>query len=180
MNSKIEALIEAEDWPSARRAIRAELRSSPKHHWLLTRLGLTYYEQRRYRRALEYALLALSEAPNCPLVLWDYAGTLQMLGQHQAALKVYRRLIRRGMTAIAFGECGEGLSWARGLVADCHYRIAGCYKALRRPKLAIKSLQNHLSLRGLGRRSIYPLAKIRRDLRNLQTSALQRSKWKNV
>ena len=80
MASKIERLIEAEDWPAARRAIRAELRSDPENHWLLTRLGLTYYEEKDYKQALEWSRRAVGEAPNCPLVLWDYAGTLQMLG----------------------------------------------------------------------------------------------------
>jgi hypothetical protein len=63
MASKIEKLIEAEDWPTARRAIRVELRSAPKNHWLLTRLGLTYYEEKDYKRALECELRALAEAP---------------------------------------------------------------------------------------------------------------------
>ena len=33
----------AENWSAARKAIRLMLRSSPDDHWLLTRLGLTYY-----------------------------------------------------------------------------------------------------------------------------------------
>jgi tetratricopeptide (TPR) repeat protein len=170
MVSKIERLIEAEDWPTARRAIRAELRSDPKNHWLLTRLGLTYYEEKDYKQALEFARRALAEAPDCPLVLWDYAGSLQMLGRGQNALKIYRRLIRRGITAIAFDDCGEGLAWARGLVADCHYRMAGCYRRSRRKAMAIKSLTSHLTLRGPGCRSIYPLPMVRKELQKLWTA----------
>src|ERR1700687_5835526 len=104
---------------------------------------------------------ALAEAPNCPLVLWDYAGSLQMLDLRRDALKVYRRLIRRGINKIASDDCGEGLGWARGLVADCHYRIAGCYRTLRRPAMAIKSLETHLILRGPGWPSIYPMPMVR-------------------
>ena len=167
MASKIERLIEAEDWPAARRAIRAELRSDPNNHWLLTRLGLTYYEEKDYRQALECERRALSEAPNCPLVLWDYAGSLEMLGLEQDALKIYRRLIGRGISEIAFDECGEGLAWSRGLVADCHYRMAGCYRTLRRPPMAIKCLTSHLTLRGPGCRSIYPLPMMRKELQKL-------------
>src|SRR5215469_7498410 len=55
MASKIERLIDAEEWPAARRAIRADLKSDPENHWLLTRLGLTYYEEKDYGRALECA-----------------------------------------------------------------------------------------------------------------------------
>jgi tetratricopeptide (TPR) repeat protein len=170
MASKIERLIDAEEWSAARRAIRAELRSDPKNHWLLTRLGLTYYEEKDYRHALECERRALAEAPHCPLVLWDYAGSLQMLDQNQDALKIYRRLIRRGTEEIAFDDCGEGLAWARGLVADCHYRIAGCYRRLRRPIIAIKSLIAHLNLRGPGCRSIYPLPVVRKELKQLEAA----------
>lgn len=164
----IEELIRVEDWPAARRAIRTELRSSPRNHWLLTRLGLTYYEQRNYQQALKFSRIALAEAPNCPLVLWDYAGCLEMLGQNQAALAIYRRLVRSAIATIAFGECGEGLAWARGLVADCFYRMAHCHIALRHPKLAINSLESHIDLRGPGCRSIYSLAEVRKELRKLE------------
>jgi tetratricopeptide (TPR) repeat protein len=168
MTSKIERLISVEDWPAARRAVRAELRSSPNDHWLLTRLGLTYYEERRYKQALKYSLRALEEAPNCPLALWDYAGSLEMLDQAEAALKVYLLLVHRGIQRIAFGDCGEGLAWARGLIADCHYRMAHCYTALRRPKMAIKSLKSHIGLRGPGCRSVYSLVEVREELGGLQ------------
>ena len=166
-------MIEAEDWPAARRAIRAELRSDPTNHWLLTRLGLTYYEEKDYKQALECERRALAEAPDCPLVLWDYAGSLQMLGRGQDALKIYRRLIRRGISEIAFDDCGEGLAWARGLVADCYYRMAGYYRASRRPAMAIKSLTSHLTLRGPGCRSIYPLPMVRKELHKLWTVTMK-------
>jgi len=93
-----------------------------------------------------------------------------MLGQNHAALKIYRRLVRRGIEEIAFDDCGEGLARARGLVADCHYRIAGCYRRLRRPVMAIRSLIAHLSLRGPGCRSIYPLPMVKKELRQLEAA----------
>ncbi|HEX5432393.1 MAG TPA: tetratricopeptide repeat protein, partial [Bryobacteraceae bacterium] len=83
-------MINAERWRAARQVIRAELRSSPNGHWLLTRLGLTYYEEKRYKQSLRYTARALEEMPNCPLVLWDYAGDLEMLGQTKRALDIYR------------------------------------------------------------------------------------------
>jgi tetratricopeptide (TPR) repeat protein len=65
----IEKLIEAEDWERARGLIRAALRAELADHWLLTRLSLTYYEQRRYRTALRWSDKALALGPDCPLVL---------------------------------------------------------------------------------------------------------------
>lgn len=57
-------------------------------------------------------------------LIWGYAESLEMLGRESEALTAYRRLLRRGEERIAFGDCGEGLQWARSLIADCYYRIA--------------------------------------------------------
>ena len=91
--SKIEELIDSEEWTAARREINAALKKHPDDHWLLTRLGLTYYEQHRYQKALEIEEKALKISPECPLVLWDYAGTLQMLDQHKKSIKVFQKIM---------------------------------------------------------------------------------------
>lgn len=168
MNETVEELIGAEDWAAARRAIRRELRSSPDDHWLLTRLGTTYYEQKRYRQALKYSDKALALEPTCPLALWDRACALQMLNQPAAALQTYRHLVRRGVRRLASGQCGEGGRWACGLVADCHYRMAGCYRQMGKRRLAVRALKQHLSLRGPACWSIYSLRAVRKELKSLE------------
>src|SRR5262245_20839579 len=130
MSEEIEKLIAAENWKAARTLIRVALRKKPDSHWLLTRLGLTYYEAYKYEKALFYTERALELTPNCPLALWDYAGDLDMLGRTREAIYIYKKLVKRGVEGIAYGDCGEGLAWARGLVADCLYRLAKCYDEL--------------------------------------------------
>ena len=147
-------------WLAARKAIEKALKVDPHNHWLLTRLGLTYYELRDYAAALPYSEQALALDPKCPLALWDCAGTLQMLGRHREAVDVYRGLIRRGARRIAHGRCGEGMAGARGLIEDCHYRLADSLKALGRADEALAAFTKHLDLRGPGCRSIYPLGKL--------------------
>ena len=160
--SPIESLIHAEQWSPARIRIRAALKDEPDSHWLLTRLGLTCYEQRKYGVALRYHDQALALAPNCPLALWDKAGALQMLGRHAEALELYRRLVRRRVTSIARGPCGEGLAWARGFVADCYLRMADSFEALGKSPDSLRSFEKHLEMRGPGCHSIYPLRSLRR------------------
>lgn len=162
----IEDLLGEERWADARKRIRHDLRSNPDDHWLCTRLGLTYYEERRYRLALRYSERALRLAPACPLVLWEHAGTLQMLDRHREALSIYSRLVGRGAERIARDECGEGLAWARGLVADCHYRMADSYAALGRHRESERELVAHLDMRGPGCRSIYPLNELNSVIRH--------------
>ncbi len=167
MSKAIEAAIRSERWKTARRLIRTELKRSPRSHWLITRLGLTYYEERAYRASLSYSRKALKLALKCPLVLRDYAGTLQMLGRHRTALRMYRTLVSRGVEQIGREECGEGRAWARGLVADCLYRLANSYKELKERKAAIDSYRKHLRMRGPGCRSIYSVARVKIELSEL-------------
>lgn len=164
MSREIETAIGLSDWKEARRLIRAALRRQPDSHWLLTRLSATFYEERNYAQALSVGLDACEVAPNCPLVLWDLAGTFDMLDRHADAVKLYRRLIKRGVEEIAVGDCGEGRAWARGLVADCWYRIAGCESKRGQRVRAVQSYEQHLKMRGPGCRSLYDIELVRREM----------------
>jgi tetratricopeptide (TPR) repeat protein len=155
--SEVEVLVRAERWSEARQAITVELRSDPQNHWLVSRLALTFYEQRRYKDALIHNERALELNPRCPLSLWDYAGTLQMLDRDIEAADVYRRIIRRGAKRIANDPCGEGLARSRGLIADCHLRLSDSLLALNRESEAETHFVKHLDLRGPGCQSIYSL-----------------------
>jgi tetratricopeptide (TPR) repeat protein len=164
----IERAIAADDWVGARRLIRHELRRKRDDHWLLTRLSHTYYEQKQYHKSLQYVVEALQIAPYCPLAIWDYAGTLDMLKRKKKALQIYQWLISWGEEKIAYGECGEGIRAARSLIADCYYRIAGIYEDRRERKKALRAYRQHLRRRKPGVQSIYPLAEVRRRIAALQ------------
>jgi tetratricopeptide (TPR) repeat protein len=166
MSNAIETAIRLENWKKARQLIRGALGREPGSHWLITRLGLTYYEERAYRASLSYSRRALKLAPECPLALWDHAGSLQMLGRHRMALRIYRQILSRGVEELAYGDCGEGRRWARGLVADCLYRQAHSYKKLKEREAAINSYRKHLRMRGPGCKSIYAVHIVRKSCPN--------------
>lgn len=157
----IEKAIQAEDWTGARRLIQAELRHDPKNHWLMSRLALTYHEQRKYEKSLYWNAMALQEAPFCPLAVWGYAGSLDMLGRDREALVLYRWLLSWGEQDLAHGECGEGIRWARSLVTDCHYRIARIWEEKRQWKKAFSEYEKYLTRRANGCTSIYSLREVR-------------------
>ena len=90
-----------------------------------------------------------------------------MLGRHRTALRVYRQLLSRGVEQIAYGDCGEGRGWARGLIADCLYRQAQCHAELKEQKAAIDAFRKHLRMRGPGCRSIYAVRNVRKELAEL-------------
>ncbi len=163
----IERTIAAAEWARARQLIRKELRERPDDHWLLTRLSLTYYEQKQYRKSLQYVVQALQIAPYCPLAVWDYAGTLDMLNRKKRALEIFQWLVRWGEERIAFGECGEGIRFARSLIADCYYRIARIHEERRERGKAIRAYKQHVLRRKRGVRSIYPLSEVKRRYASL-------------
>jgi tetratricopeptide (TPR) repeat protein len=157
INTKLAILFGREHWNSARKLILSELKKDKSSHWLLTRLGTTYYEERNYKKALEIEKKALLLAPKCPLVLWDYAGTLQALDKDLEAIQIYKKLIRKGINRIATEECGEGIARARGLIADCYFRLSISLFEIGKKKEGLKAFENHLELRGPGCRSIYSI-----------------------
>ena len=167
MTKEIETFIDDERWIDARTLILKKLAIDAKSHWLWTRLSLTYYEQYDYEKALEYSTIARKLAPKYPLVLWDYAGALEMLQRNKLALRTYQRLIGRGIDSTALDECGEGIGWARSLIADSHYRAAHCCRKIGRLEDARNHFENHLALRGPGCRSIYNLNKVRSEIAKL-------------
>lgn len=167
IDRKIEQAIAADEWKSARGLIVRALENDPSDHWLLTRLALTYYEERNYELALEYSERAMALAPNCPLVLWDCAGALDMLGRETEAIDVWKGLIARGPEAIAEDECGEGLRAARSLVNDCRYRVGCALADLEDFMAAREMLAQHVAHRGKTTPSIYSLTEAKRKLRAL-------------
>ena len=169
----IEALVEKEDWENARKAILKELEAEPDSHYLLTRLALTHYEQRQYETALHYSQKAMELAPHCPLVLWDHAGALEQTGHEREAIRIWKRLLRRGIERVAHGPCGEGIRQAESLLNDCRYRIGKTYGFLGRPALARRYMHAHLTHRRRGLPSIYSRADV---LRNLERIARQKKK----
>ena len=165
--------------------LRKQLKAEPRHHWLLTRVSSVHFEQKRFGLALKYAEKAFAEVPTCPLVLWDYAGALQMRGRHSEALDLYARIVTRGVTRIANGECGEGRGWARGLVSDSLYRASISLRALGNEAASLSAFERCLDLRGPGCQSIYRLSELgtatvraRRPNRALQPTSRARKKAK--
>ncbi|MFC1985900.1 tetratricopeptide repeat protein [Chloroflexota bacterium] len=160
----IAQLFKEEKWAEARTYFLGWLKEEPDSHWLLAQLSETYCEERKYEKALEYIEQALKIAPRCPLVLWDYATTLDMLDRNEDALKVYKGLIRRGVYRIAYGECGEGIRWARSLVNDCRYRLGLLYAGMGEFRLASKYIKTHIANRSRNCPSIYNVRDVKKKL----------------
>lgn len=138
--ARIDHLFAKEDWAQARRLIKEELRKAPDSHWLLDRLSVTYYEERKYSAALERIKKAYKLMPTCPLVLWDYAGTLDAIGQPKRALTYYLQLLD-AFDKGGKDECWESTEWNEALALDCLFRIGVCAEKIAQHKMAKNMLE---------------------------------------
>ncbi len=153
--SEVERLIAEKKWKKARTHIQEEMVSAPADHWLWMHLGLTYYEEKAYDKALICSKRAVELQPNCPLALWHYGGSLYMSGKEEAALAIWTIFLDMDLEEIAHGECGEGMDWALQLVNDVHYRLGRYFQRKRQEDLARASFEKYLHNREHGVTSIY-------------------------
>jgi tetratricopeptide (TPR) repeat protein len=163
LSDKIKQLFNQNKLAEVRKLILKLMKNNPDDHWLLARLSDTYFEERNYSKALEYIDKALNIAPRCPLVLWDYAETLDMLERNKEAMQIYKKLIRRGVNNIAYSECGEGIRWSRSIINDCYYRIGLIYGDISKWKLASKYIKLHIANRNRNCPSIYNLRNVKKE-----------------
>jgi len=157
-------LYDHEKWLEARRVLFALLDQDPTNHWLLSRISSTFYEQRNHRRALTYARRAVQIKPQCPLALMDYAASLDMLGKTEEAISIWKLLLKRGYRSIAYGECGEGVRWAKEIASSCRYRIGLGHKRLGENRLALKYLKLHLKHRQRGIPDLYSRKHVQNEI----------------
>lgn len=144
VEERFDDLLEADKWSAAHQLIRRELSTSPGDHRLWYRLGFAYHGDGKYSRALQATTKGLEAAPKCPVLLDLKAEHLGALKRTNEAIQIYRHLIRRGARSIAYGECGEGLSWAKSLVNDCCFKVACLYYDIGDRPRAKRYLRIHL------------------------------------
>ena len=142
-------------WRGNRRKILLLLKKEPKSHWLLTRLGTTYWQEGKNDLATKYIKQALKIQPSCPLALWDYGSALSSARRERAALGVFRKIIRINVRRIAFDDCGEGMRWAKSLVNDSRYRAAASSHSLGLKKESRSYFRQHFANRAPGIPSLY-------------------------
>jgi len=151
----IESLIAQKQWARARESIHEALEDAPTDHLLWLTLSLTYYEEKKYEKALQCSQRAVELQPSCPLALWHFAGALFMNGREDPALVIWTILRDMDLEAVAYGECGEGMDWALQLVNDVHYRIGRYYEWKEEHAQARTSFEKYLHNREHGVGSIY-------------------------
>jgi tetratricopeptide (TPR) repeat protein len=166
IGASLAALFQNGQWSEARKLLEAELAREPDNHWLLTQLGVTYYEQQQYEEALKHFQAASRIMPDCPLVLWNTAGALDALGKHAKAIQVFTRLLKGDAKSEA-DACWESPEWSAALKADCVYRLGVCFRDIGRNEPAEECFRQYLDLQLSGIDGTYSLQDVSREIRGL-------------
>jgi tetratricopeptide (TPR) repeat protein len=163
-NDRINELLEREKWNKARRLLEDERDRAPDDHWVLTQLGVTYYEKRRYKKALQLFLASRKIVPDCPLTLWNLAGALDALGKAAKAIEIYAGLLKSNTTAKE-DPCWESKEWTDALKADCVYRLGVCFQHLGRLRKAEQCYRQYLNLLLAGIEGSYSIEAVTSKIR---------------
>jgi hypothetical protein len=155
-NRTLESLLNHSKWGEARKLIERDLKKEPENHWLLTQLGVTHYEEGRYRDALSPLESSLKIVPDCPLTLWNLAGTLDAMEKPEQAVPIYTWLLRSKKSA-ADDPCWESKEWTESLKTDCIYRLGVCFLHLKRCESAEHCFRQYVNLLLAGMNGSYPI-----------------------
>jgi tetratricopeptide (TPR) repeat protein len=169
IGASLAALFQSGQWADARKLLESELVKEPDNHWLLTQLGVTYYEQQQYEEALKNFQAASRITPDCPLVLWNTAGALDALGKHAKAIQVFTRLLKCDVEPEA-DACWESPEWSAALKADCVYRLGSCFRDIGKKEPAEECFRQYLDLLLSGIDGSYSFQDVSREIRGLSTA----------
>ncbi len=168
LTNKFYKLYDVDKNEEARKILFKLLKMNPKDHWTLSRISSTYYEDRNYKKALLYAQKAYDISPNCQLVLWDYAGALNGVGNYKQVIIILQELINLGINTIAFRECGEGTKAALSYINDSRYALGYNYQELGNKKMALKYFKLHLKNRQKGIPARNEIRIVRKMIKSLE------------
>ncbi|HUY36354.1 MAG TPA: hypothetical protein VMV69_26690 [Pirellulales bacterium] len=166
----IDRLFQRCEWEKARKLLETQRAKQPENHWLLTQLGVTFYEQRKYTHALQLLLASLKIMDDCPLTLWNLAGTLDALGKHAEAVKIYTWLLESERSPKDH-PCWESKQWADALRTDCVYRLGASFENLGKKKAADQWYRKYLDLLVIGADGTYSIEDVTRRIRGLRGPA---------
>jgi len=172
---RIERLMSEGRWTSARSRIVSALRKHPNDHFLLSCLSLTYYEQDQFTKALESSRRAIALKPKCPASLWEHAGNLSAVGRHKEAIACCRSVVRRSLDSLAYGECGDGLAYAKTISIDCRFQLGFLYYTVGDIRRGMFYTREYIRRRGRAR-SAYTMSQARRLMDDLRAARSKRKR----
>lgn len=168
-SKKIDGLFDDDKWREARRLLEEERGKKPESHWVVTQLAVTFYEERQYRNALKLLLCSVNLKSECPLTLWNLAGTLDALGRSKDAQTILEWLLTSKRSA-EDDPCWESKQWTELLKADCLFRIGDTLRHQGDMEAAEKWYRKYLELLLDGVKGSYSIEEVGGAIQQLRIS----------
>ncbi len=168
-SKRVAELLQAENWTEARALLQKELEKDPANHWLLTQIGVTFYEQRQYKAALKIFLDSYRILDDCPLTLWNLAGTFDALGEVKKAIAIYTWLLESDKSP-ADDSCWESKEWTDRLKTDCVFRLGICFQKLGKQSVALDCFRQYLNLLSIGIDGLYSAEDVMKRIHGLSST----------
>lgn len=166
LNNRVNRLFEQENWQMARTILEKEQARHPGSHWVLTQIAVTYYEERRYLDALKVLLDSLKIKKDCPLTIWNLAGTLACLGRHDDSRDLYLWILK-SKKSTDDDPCWETATWTKSLKSDCLVRLGDLEKDKGNPVQAAQYYREYLARWARGEKGTYSTSEVDREVQSV-------------
>lgn len=119
-HAKLDSLKHQSDWAGQIKMLKRYAGKYHNEYYVYQQLASTLYIESiaQYQEAVQYAERAMSMEPDDDLNIYTYACALYYVGQLDDAYKYFSKIIAKDVNEIAYGEHGEGIRYAKGLIND--------------------------------------------------------------
>ena len=123
--SKLDMLKHKSDWNGIITMLKRYASNYPNEYYIFQQLAQTYYIKciGQFQLAYQCAEKAFNMEPDDDLNIYTYACSLYYVGRLDESFDLFSRITFKDVDAIAYGEHGEGLLYAKSLINDSIYMM---------------------------------------------------------
>ena len=153
--SKLDMLKHNSDWNGIITMLKRYASKYPNEYYIFQQLAQTYYIESigQFQLACQCAEKAFNMEPDDDLNIYTYACSLYYVGRLEESFDLFSRMTSKNVDAIAYGEHGEGLLYAKSLINDSIYMMGVICQKRQQYKEAEELFTKHLANRRRGQYS---------------------------
>ena len=150
--SQLDLLKHKSDWNGMITMLKRYASRYPNEYYIYQQMASIYYIDRigKYQLACQCAEYAYNIEPDDDLNVYTYACSLYYVGRLDESLNLFLKITSKDINAIAYGEHGEGILYAKALINDSIYMMGVICQDKHQYKEAKEHFMQHLANRRRG------------------------------